>query len=200
MPTSTIQLSVSVGGVSVAGTVSRTASGQRSEIISLPAADAGTLTGRTDADTGVATLTTGHSIANQNVVDVYWTGGIRYGMLATVATNAVTLEGGAGANLPTAQTAVALCAQVTVALPFDGDLIEMIGAVGTRRGHTHFEETGSASALAQELIATEPWTWVSDQGVTNPFATKDVTEVHVSNGDSAGTSTITIGLLIDSDS
>ena len=64
------------------------------------AAQTGTMTNKTDADTGVITLSTGHGIETADVVDVYFPAGVHYGMDATVATNAVTVDGGAGDDLP----------------------------------------------------------------------------------------------------
>jgi len=66
------------------------------------------ITTRTDDNTGVATALTGHGIDSTDVVDVYWLGGFRLGMVATVDTNAVTIEGGSGDPLPLDNTAVIL--------------------------------------------------------------------------------------------
>ena len=95
--------------------------------ITLPALVAaqtnGTLGTRTDADTGVVTLSTGHGISTSDVVDVYWSGGVRYGMTATVSGNDVTVDGGAGDDLPTvASTITAVVVQTDIdPLEIDGD-------------------------------------------------------------------------------
>ncbi len=66
----------------------------------------GQLTTRTDADTGVVTVIsdsdTGHGITTSSTVDVYWQSGQRIGMSVTAVTaKAVTVDGGAGDDLPT---------------------------------------------------------------------------------------------------
>lgn len=90
-------------------------------------AKAGTLTGRTDNDTGVATMAAGHGIQSANVVDVYWAAGQRLGMTATVSGNSVTLDGGSGANLPATSTALTVMVQVVKAFAFDSE--DLLGFV-----------------------------------------------------------------------
>lgn len=84
---------------------------------SLAAASTGTLTTRTDDNTGVVTAASGHGIITNDVVCVFWTdtnGDLQYrsGMTATVATNAITVDGGDGTTgisvLPAADTAVTI--------------------------------------------------------------------------------------------
>ncbi|MDD4889061.1 MAG: hypothetical protein PHU85_03955 [Phycisphaerae bacterium] len=198
MPTATANVSLSVGGIAIAGTVSRTAEGQTSHSVDLAQAKAGTLSTRTDDDTGIATLSQGHGIISTDVVDVYWAAGVRYGMVATVTVNAVALEGGAGDVLPTEDAVVNVCKQTPIVMLLDGDTINMIGVVATLRSHADFQETGAASAKALTLPAGEPWWWASDLGITNPFASTDLVLIAVSNGDATATSTVSIGVLVDS--
>src|SRR5689334_13440236 len=75
----------------------------------VPAAvQGGTLTGRTDNDTGIVTMPAGHGFVTSDKVDIYWNVagvlGSRSGMTATVAGNAVTVDGGQGDNLPVLNT------------------------------------------------------------------------------------------------
>lgn len=68
----------------------------------------GSLTTRTDADTGVITVTDDdHAITNSNTVFVWWSGGVVRSMtVSSVATNAITVDGGTGDDLPAADTAM----------------------------------------------------------------------------------------------
>lgn len=62
----------------------------------------GTLTTRTDNDTGVITLGSDHQVVVGDVVNVSWNGGSRTGMAVTNVTNgAVTVDTGTGTVLPT---------------------------------------------------------------------------------------------------
>jgi hypothetical protein len=102
--------------------------------IDLPAVSAlntGTITTKTDGDTGVATLQTNHTIVTSGaLVDVYWAAGSRHGMTATKSVNAISLEGGTGDDLPEEATAVTLCAQLAIdPILIDGDAVEWIAAV-----------------------------------------------------------------------
>ena len=81
------QAVISVGayvlGSQVSVNLSRSADGAGQWSPSVSAGKAGSLTTRTDNDTGVATLAGGHGIVTSDKVDVFWAGGRRYGMTAT---------------------------------------------------------------------------------------------------------------------
>lgn len=204
MPTSTITVTGSVGGITIQGTVSRTAEGQISQEVSLPAADAGMLTARVSDSEGTLTMDdAGHGISTGDIVDVYWEGGVRYGMtVGTVSGTSVPIGGvggpGAGDPLPAQDTPVTADVQVVVNTDFDGDDLEIIDVMSTRRGHIDFQDSGSASLHATELKANEPWWWISDTGITNPLSGNPVDKAVVSNGDSQNAATLKIGVLYDS--
>ncbi|WP_439624074.1 hypothetical protein [Gemmata sp.] len=94
---------------------------------SVPAAKSGTLTARTDANTGVLTMAGGHGFISTDVIDVFWSGGSRRGMTATVATNAVTVDGGSGDDLPVVSTVVTAMKPVSVEFVVDGDTVRGFG-------------------------------------------------------------------------
>ncbi len=68
----------------------------------------GSLTTRTDFNTGVITVTDGdHGIVDTDYVFVWWTNGVARSMDVTDVTgNAITVDAGAGNNLPIVGTAV----------------------------------------------------------------------------------------------
>jgi len=174
MPTGTMNMTLSAGGITIQGLASRTAEGQISQEVSLPAAEAGTLSTRTADDEGTFTIA-GHGFVVGDILDVYWSGGVRYGMKVTaVSGNDVTAGGvtgpGAGDVLPAASTAVAVDEQVVINTDFDGDNVRIIALQSTRTGHFDFQDVGSASLHAASLTASEPWWWVSGTGVSNPLA------------------------------
>ncbi len=96
-------------------------------LAALVAAQTGTMTNKTDADTGEITLSTGHTIESLDVVDVYFPAGIRYGMDATVAANVVTVDGGAGEDLPANAVACTVVLQTPIEVNFDGDDAQIVG-------------------------------------------------------------------------
>lgn len=82
-----------------------------------PRSIAGTLTTRTDNDTGTLTLSSGHGVMTGNTVDVFWNdhANSRLGMtVGTVSGTSVPIDGGTGDNLPAAATAVQVVNQDAV--------------------------------------------------------------------------------------
>jgi len=197
MSTATILKNTSIAGIAIASSITRTADGQIAVETTLPVGQAGTLSTRTDDDTGVATLSGGHGIETADVVDVYWAGGVRYGMDATVATNDVTVNLGAGDNLPTQDTALVVTKQVTIATEFDGDDVKAIAMVSTKRTHVNFRDSGQVSLAAVELVANADWSWYSDLEIANPLTGNAVEDIKVSNGDSSATAAFQLGVLHD---
>ncbi len=205
MPTATLTQVASVAGLSIQSALARTASSQISHESTppLPAAKAGSLSTRTDDNTGVVTLAAGHGLEMGDVVDVYWAGAgnYRYGMDVTAVNgNDVTVDGGAGANLPAQDTAVTVGEQVTIDTDFDGDLVKLIVANCSLRAHIAFRDATPTVLKEVELQANEAWSWVAGQGIANPLAGSPVNDIKASNGDASGTATLRIGVLYDGQS
>lgn len=165
--------------------------------LTLPAAKAGSLTTRTDDNTGVATLSAGHGLVTSDVVDVYWSGGYRRGMTATVATNAVTIDGGAGDNLPLANTAVTLSKQVTLPTPaFDGDSCPLWFLNCNTRVSLDLLDDSDVSVQVLEIPAGEAILWIDGQGTTSPIAGNEIGSIVVSNADSSSTTSVLRGTFL----
>jgi len=197
MPTATIQSNSQIGGLSIAGTVSRSGDGQLGFEIALPAGESFYMGTRTDDNTGVFTLA-GHSLSNGDVVDVFWSGGMRYGMTAIVSGDDVTLDGGTGDVLPVQGTTCVLAEQVEVNADFDGDDVQAIVVGCDQRASLDFQDSGDASLQHVELeTANEPWSWFADQGVANPLTGNATDAIHCSNG-STTAATLKIGVVYDS--
>ena len=199
MPTATNSSYVNIGGLTIQSSLSRAASGQISHQLELAAGKAGTLTTRTDDDTGEATLSAGHGLQENDIVDVYWEGGVRYGMtVGVVVGTVVPIDQGAGDVLASQGSDLVVCKVTVVDTDFDGDLIEMIAAHATKRGHLAFRDSGGVVLKAVELVAEEMWFWADDTDITNPLSGNPVDNIRVSNGDSAAASTLKIAVLYDS--
>jgi hypothetical protein len=162
-------------------------------VVPLPAAKAGTLSTRTDEDTGVATLAEGHGIESADVVDVYWAGGCRHGMAATVDGNDVTIDGGAGDDLPEEDTVVSVAKQTAIDTDFDGDKVTYILAA-TDRGpcHVDFQTAVPASVYAFPVAAEDESHWDAESGLANPLAAATIDAIKVSNGDPLNAATLRI--------
>lgn len=171
----------------------------------LPPGTAGTLTTRTDNNTGVATIAGGHGLTSGDKVDVFWSGGFRYGMDATVATDDITIDGGVGDNLPVLTTALVVTKQVPINTSIDGDNIQVIGvalesaSVGsTGKGHLDFQDDTDTTVLAMSLVADAPLVWNVAGGQANPFAGAPIVSCQASNGSSTESLTLKILSLEDS--
>lgn len=145
---------------------------------------AGTLTTRTDDDTGVCTLQTGHGIASSDIVDVYFTGGVRYGMVATVSGNAVTVDGGAGSNLPSSSAAVYVVTttKIPISIPY-ANLKALVFNCNGDRSVIRFVESDDTTVLVKVLEETGVayvYHANSPMVTANPLAA-DVAWVHLSH-------------------
>jgi len=193
----TVSQSISLAGISIQATLTRTAEGGLANQVDLAAGVAGTLSTRTDDDTGEVTLTEGHGITDGDKVDVYFSGGIRYGMtVGTVVGNVVPVDLGAGDNLPADDAAVVVCKQTVINIDFDGDDAELVAAHCTKRAHLSFLDSGDAVLKAQELVSGEPWFWAADSGIANPLTGNAIDEIRASNGETAA-AVLKIAALVD---
>ena len=205
MATATANLTLSVGGITIQGLVSRSAEGQISHDPVLPPADAGSLTTRTNDTDGTLTMDEGdHGISTADVIDIFWTdaqGSAKCAYGATVGTvsgTSVPFTGASGDALPAADTAVTADVQVEINADFDGDDVLMIALQSMRKGHFDFQDSGSSSLHQAKLSAAEPWWWISDTGAANPLSGNPVDKVLVGNGDSQNSAQVKLSVLYDS--
>jgi hypothetical protein len=199
MPTGTITQIASIGGLSIQAATTRTDDGQIGHEVSLPVGIAGSLTTRTDGNTGIITVAEGHGVLDTDTVDVYWAAGVQYNCDVTAVTaDTISIDLGVGDDLPDALTAVVVGKQSVIDTDFDGDLLAMIAASATYRCHLSFNDVGDAVLAAIEILAGEMWSWSSGQGVANPLTGNPVAYVNVSNGSTTGASTLKLGGLYNS--
>lgn len=197
MPTAEISNRLSLDGISYVETADVECDGTQRKECAKAAAKTGQLTTRTDNDTGVITATTGHGIVNGRL-DVYWDGGHRRGMTVTVATDALSVDLGAGDNLPTNLTNVTLSQPQEEEFLVTGDNVQAIGAKASRRGIIVFAESDDTEILAIvdnfDATAGGGYQWFTGNGITNPLAGADVAKVYFSNGDSSNVNNMVAGV------
>jgi len=157
--------------------------GGASAPITLVAGSAATSWVKTDADTAACNIGAGHGWGDgAHTVDVFWAGGLRYGVVATVTTNALALEGGTGTDFPASDNlTVIVSRQQQVNVSIDGDLAKGVGVSATVRAHADFQDTSSNSIRPLELTADEPNMWDGDQA-SNPYTGAPITKAMVSYG------------------
>lgn len=205
MPIANLSLSVNCGGVLISKSWQREGEHPNPYEVELPAADAGALTTRTGDDSGVVTMEEAdHGLESDDVVDVYWDGGMRYGMTAAVSELAVTLSGGAGDDFPAKDTEVQVCLQVVIPTQIDGDQaacfalsLEYADSTSTAKGHVDMQDSGDATVKAHNLDANKPVLYDVDAEVANPITGNPITQSFASHNDTVNAATIKIVALED---
>ncbi len=168
---------------------------------SVPGAKTGTLTTRTDNDTGVFAMQSGHGFSNGNKVDVFWGTGYRRAMDATVSGDNVTLDGGTGDNLPAVGTAVtAMVPQSEAFVVGHADLrLLAVGTPGTgRQALAAFLDSGGSLVRAVPVYeATGAYLWEPGDpaAAANPFGTTNGATVALSHGGTAATTVLAAALV-----
>jgi len=166
----------------------------------MPAAKAGELTTRTDADTGVVTLSEGHGITTGMFCDVFWDGGLRYNMEAAVSDEEVTLDGGGGDNLPDEDTEVTVCEHSVKDIGFDPDTMTLLFVKADKRAAVVFVDEDDNVLLALDLVpnstAERPgMLWHNVSGLDQPMTGARCAAVWISNGDAEYTNNVAAAVL-----
>jgi hypothetical protein len=184
-----VRETITAGGKSASSRSAVSGDGSVAKEVSVPAAKVGQLTTRTDDNTGVITMTSGHGFATSDKLDVYWSGGRRLGMTATVATNAVTVDGGSGDNLPANLAAVTAMKPVEEPVVFDGDDVLGIEMYSDVAGTLSIVDDEDAVSLSKQIgggtaQSERSYIWMPSRDPVNPLAAVDIAKFRFSHGDS----------------
>ena len=183
----------------------RTGDGKVEVQVDLPAGKAGELTTRTDANTGVVTVESGHGITTSDTVDVYWDGGRRYGVDVTATTGTtISVDLGTGTDLPVVNTDVVIVKQVPINVTIDGDNAKIVGVsyeVSSNDGFgcrvTFFDATPTAVGAGLDLEPNDPSICDIAGGDTNLYTGNVITSAVASNGDATYAAVLKIIALVD---
>ena len=204
MGTVTHGQSISGGGITIQPLpIQRTNSGTIALEDTLNTAKAGTLSARTDNNTGTLTLGSGHGITDGQIIDVYWSGGVqRTVTVGTVSGTSVPIDGGIGDNLPIATTAITACVQKAINLAIDGDNADIVAVIletndKSLRTAANVQFLDSAADVIAEidLVANVPQVWDIEGGSSNPFTGDPITNLKASQANSTTTETYTIKIV-----
>lgn len=194
---------ISLGSIS--RSITRTGDSKIEAEITLPVATAGTLTTRTDDNTGVVTVTS-HSITTSDTVDVYWSTGRRYGVDVTAQdSTTISIDLGAGDNLPSTSTAVKIVTQVPFNLALDGDNAKIVGfsyelAADTSDGfgcRVTLFDSADDTITGLDLDAFVPNVCDIEGGATNLYTGDPITDGVASNGSSTYAAKLKIQAIVD---
>ena len=174
--------------------------------ITLPVGKTGTLSTRTDANTGELTLTGGHGIVTGQIIDLYWPGGRRYNVVVgTVSTNVVPIDLGSGNDLPLAAAAIVATPQVQINTAIDGDNLSVlaikagyVSLASTAVGHISFFDAADDEIAAVDLDANSVQIHDIEGGDANAFVGDPITYCLASNGSSTEVATLYVKVGQDS--
>jgi hypothetical protein len=188
-----------IAGVTITTVVNRSEEEASRLSLDMPAGIAGTITTRTDADTGVLTVSSGHGITTSDIVSVFWADGTAHNFTVSATTSTtITIDAGDGDDLPVVTTAIVVSKQQPFDLLLDGDSLVMMVIKCANRAMVDFRSSAPASLLQYIMAANEGRDWASGLDITNPLAGDTVATVHVANGATTAAS-VEIGLLKTAD-
>lgn len=204
MPRGTSSKSISIGDLVMQGSVTRTADGGTSREVTLPVALPVGSWVKTDANTAAGTLTGGHGLTS-GTFDVYWTGGMRYGVTGTITVNAIALDLGSGDDYPaSADTTVVVSKQTPINMTIDGDELSfaalqlwLADQAATSDGHATFKDAAADVIKELPLNANEIKEWDIEGGATNDFAGDVITTIHATQSNVTYPATLKIGTVED---
>jgi hypothetical protein len=189
-----ISVNIPAGGLTVNGNIQAQGTSQGNRQLSPIAAQAGLLTTRTSDTAGIVTLGAAPiSISEGDKVDVYWENGLRYQMtVSSVASDAVTLTGGAGAVLPALDTPVTVGVLSSKTMQAGSNTMMVLGdalqhlAIGSDRQSSVVFLDADGAVLAQVALPKNGGgVWPNGLGAANPLAGDTVASVAASFGDTA---------------
>ena len=207
MATATYSSVIQIGSINVNRTRTYTTDAEISVNPSLVVAQAGSLTTRTDNDTGTITMSSGgHTIATGNTVDVYWDGGVQYGVtVGTVSGTAVPIDLGSGDNLPAQDTAVTVVVQQAVTCNIDGDNASLVvfylvpsSDSDTTVAHLDMVDSGGSTILELDLVAGVPRIYDIAAGDSNALTGNPITSIKASQAGTDAARVVKIAAVYDS--
>lgn len=190
MPTVTLSGSVSIPttGFNYSGSASGDVGNHMSPVSEVAAAKTGTLSTRTDDNTGVVAAASGHGASTGNKIDLFWDGGSRLAMDATVSGDNITLDGGSGDVLPAAATAVTLMRHLAGAsetiIFTPADLKALVAYVPVQGAIHFYESDGTTYISSLQLDAGVAYTFIDGVVGDNPLTGESPAVVKMTHGDS----------------
>ncbi len=198
-------VSGSVGGAPVNNaTIDISSDGAIQQAVDVPKASVGTLSTRTDDDTGVATVPTGHGVIAADLITLFFAGGHRRDVVVDSVTGTTitfgTVTPGAGDNLPAQDDPITVCKQVDVNVDFVGNDVIAIMATCGARAVIGFMASGTRQKNVELKAGNgRQWHWISADGggATNPLSAVTVDQVRVAH-EAASQQTVRLGVNYDS--
>lgn len=186
MATASVNSTVTTVGKSFVSRRTVTADGNVTKDPTLAAAKEGALTTRTSDSVGTLTMDAGHGLVTGRI-DIFWSGGARYGVTGTVTVNSIAITGGGGDVLPADETDVTVMApQLEDFVVEAGDLQGLFVGCSSPAWAVFLDDVAAVVKAIYVGGPTDAFQWDVEQITTieaeNPFALGDVVSVYLSHG------------------
>jgi hypothetical protein len=213
MPTASAQITANVGGLALAGTLRRVATGNISHEIVIDAGYAGQTEGMNSAGNAgtIDSISSGNTLGAADLVAIFEDAAETDGTLTCRYNVTVDTDSGisftfdntpaaSGDTLPVIDNEDVVVTNLpdTIDTDFSGDNILAMALVCDKNCIAQFQDNADTELATFVLKANEPYIWFKDQGITNPLASASVGKIVVGNG-SVTAGTFKVGLLVDSE-
>lgn len=186
----TARQTINVAGRNFVTLKTVSADGYAIKDVSITAAKTGTLTTRTDANTGTLTMSSGHGITDGQIIDIYWNGGVqRTVTVGTVSTNSVPIDLGIGDDLPSTSTAVTVHVQVEETFLITGSDVQALVFEADQLGTIILAASDNTEILAQTIGSStseegKAYVWLTGRDGTNPVTGDSIAKAIFTNSSS----------------
>ncbi len=144
----------------------------------------GTLSTRTDDDTGIVTIASGHGVTTNDTIDVLWAAGKIYGMTVSASdSTTVTLDGGDGDALPVANASVSIRLSTKISARVARSIVDAMADVDRKMlgGPYTIPLATSAGAIPErikQICAAIAGVWLYENRGVNDYDAKSKTAKH----------------------
>lgn len=181
--TAKVSMQTILGGMVISSIVEKSDELEQAFRTTMDAGIAGTLSTRTDVDTGVLTVETGHGITDADTVSVFFDDGSRYGMTVSSTTaTTISVDLGTGDDFPAEASEIVVSVEAEHDIPITGDNLIVLAIGCSNRSSIEFLSAAPASLLRYDMVAKEGRNWVKGMDVTNPLAGDTVASILLANG------------------
>jgi hypothetical protein len=191
-----INRSISVNGQTFTEGVEVDYDNSVDSVVDLEAAKEGSITVRTDANTGTLVLAADHGVITADKICIFWDDdedtlaekGARSNVtVGTVAGTTVPIDLGDGDDLPPVGTPVRVMVLHSETYNVTDPEIDPVFIVGTctTRGFIIFAQTDGTPIVTAEIDGENggSYVWTEESGAASPFGTSDVAKVLTAHGD-----------------
>ena len=164
----------------------------------------GTVTTRSDDNTGELTLTTGHGITTGQIIDIHWRlAGVNYCQrkvtVGTVSVNVVPIDSGVGDNLPAQTTPVVVSVQREELVTVHSSGLQILGLLAKDLTGVAVEGVQLQFVIGAGTVPYSPLLSLDDlvqadiaAGEANPVGATDIVKVTMTNGSATLTAELQI--------